>query len=97
MNSMRWGTRTVAFTDVDWHQDGFERSILRSRIYAVRRVLDLELMPRDNGQRRCIYLACIGSTVRGKFQFGLLSTHKAAGAARRACERYLAEHPIRAT
>lgn len=58
-SAIRWSkVRVVAFEDAAWDEDGFG-GIGRYRVYAMRQIHGLKLLPDAAGRRRLVYLACV--------------------------------------
>lgn len=81
---IRWSrVRVVAFEDAAWHEDGFAESG-RYRVYAMRQIHGLNVLPDAAGRRRLVYLAC----VHRDGAFRLLGTGASLRSAQALCARY---------
>jgi hypothetical protein len=81
---IRWShVRVVAFEDAAWHEDGFTASG-RYRVYAMRQIHGLNVLPDAAGRRRLVYLAC----VHRDGAFRLLGSGATLRSAQAVCARY---------
>ena len=81
---IRWSrVRVVAFEDAAWHEDGFG-GIGRYRVYAMRQIHGLKVLPDAAGRRRLVYLACVHLDEA----FRLLGTGATLHGAQTLCARY---------
>lgn len=84
LSIIRWSkVRVVGFEDAAWHEDGFG-GIGRYRVYAMRQIHGLKVLPDAAGRRRLVYLACVH---RDK-AFRLLGTGTTLRSAQALCARY---------